>query len=187
VTAAGSFGNHDSIRLFFGLPLPASATDVLARWQARALEAAPGLRVVKPEHLHITLAFLGNRPVAELPSLREALTAANEGSEPPELTPVRYRETDHVAMLTLDDAEGRAAAIQSRLSGCLEQLGAYRPERRPWLPHVTVARYRTRPRRSPELPETGTIVPSDVALYHSVLRPDGAQYVIVEAVVLGGR
>jgi hypothetical protein len=28
--------------------------------------------------------------------------------------------------------------------------------------------------------------PSEAALYHSVLRPDGAQYEVLEAVALGG-
>jgi 2'-5' RNA ligase len=89
-------------------------------------------------------------------------------------------------MIVFDDEGGRAALLQERLSTRLERLGAYRPERRPWLPHVTVARFAERPRLRAPLPALGELSPSDAALYHSVLRPDGAQYTVLEAVSLGG-
>jgi 2'-5' RNA ligase len=89
-------------------------------------------------------------------------------------------------MIVLADDAGRANQFQQRLSEALEGIAAYRPERRPWLPHVTVARLRERPRLRPGVPSIGSFSPSDAALYHSVLRPDGAQYSIVEAVALGG-
>src|SRR6478735_8591714 len=49
-------------------------------------------------------------------------------------------------------------------------------EARPWLPHLTVARFRARPRLRLEPPPMGTFVPSDAAAYLSRLRPGGAQY-----------
>jgi 2'-5' RNA ligase len=60
-------------------------------------------------------------------------------------------------------------------------------ELRPWLPHVTVLRFRRPPRLRPELPELGEIVPSDAAAYLSRLGPKGAEYVVVESFVLGER
>lgn len=170
-------------RLFFGLPLPADAAETLARW-ASEIYAGAGARAVAPEDLHVTLAFLGRWPQAEVPQLADALRAAADGAERPLLGVSRYRETDRVGMLVLDDAEGRATGLQRRLSERLERFG-YRPERRPWLPHVTVARFRARPRLRPALPTLAPFSPSDAALYHSVLRPAGAQYVVLEAVTLG--
>lgn len=186
MNAAGTVDGSERIRLFFGLPLPAAALDPVADWQRVAFACVPRVRAVRPEHLHVTLAFLGVRPQGELPALRDALVEAAAGCAPPVLRPVGYRETDRVAMLVLADEGGRAAALQERLSGQLERLGAYRPERRPWLAHVTVARFAARPRLRPALPVLGPFSPSDAALYHSVLRPDGAQYDVIEAVVLGG-
>jgi hypothetical protein len=49
-----------------------------------------------------------------------------------------------------------------------------------------VLRFRERPRLRPALPDLGAVGPSEVALYHSVLRPTGAQYEIRESVALGG-
>jgi 2'-5' RNA ligase len=89
-------------------------------------------------------------------------------------------------MLTFDDDLGRGAALAGRLGGSLEALGLYRRESRPWLPHVTVLRFRERPRLRPQLPQLDEVVPSDAAVFISRLRRDGAQYEVFEAVPLGG-
>ena len=89
-------------------------------------------------------------------------------------------------MLVLEDAGGAAAALAERLFDGLEALGIYRREQRPWLPHVTVLRFRERPRLDPPLPDLGRVSPSEAAVYHSVLRPSGAQYEVLESVALGG-
>ena len=52
-------------------------------------------------------------------------------------------------MLTLADEAGAAARLAGRLHDELEALGVYRREARPWLPHVTVLRFRERPRLRP--------------------------------------
>lgn len=186
MSSAGSVGSDERLRLFFGLPLPPDAGDAVVRWQRRVYRDVPGVRAVPAEHLHVTLAFLGGRPCDELPALRTALREAAAGAERPVLTVVRYRETERVAMLVFDDLEGRAARLQATLSERLERLGAFAPERRPWLAHVTVARCRERSRLHPPVPELPVVSPSEAALYHSLLRPGGAQYEILEAIALGG-
>ena len=57
-------------------------------------------------------------------------------------------------------------------------------ETRPWLPHLTVLRFRERPRLCPPLPETGTFVPSGAAAYLSRLHPTGARYEVLVRVSL---
>jgi 2'-5' RNA ligase len=89
-------------------------------------------------------------------------------------------------MLVLDDLDGGATALAADVQGRLERLGAYRREGRPWLPHVTVARFRERPRLRPGPAAVRTFVPSDAAAYLSRLHPGGAQYVVLESVGLGG-
>jgi 2'-5' RNA ligase len=184
VKDAASLGRNERLRLFFGLPIPPAPAEHLAEWARRALGGRESVRLVPVAHLHVTLAFLGQRPAAELEALREALHAAGTGLPQPVLSPARYRETERVAMLVLDDLEGRAALVQKRLSARLERLGVYRPESRPWLAHVTVARLRGRLRARPELPDLPAFSPSEAALYHSILRPSGASYEILDAVRL---
>jgi 2'-5' RNA ligase len=90
-------------------------------------------------------------------------------------------------MLTFDDEDLRAAALAADLHERLAALGVYEPERRTWLPHVTVLRFRRRPRLQPALPELEPFVTSDAAAFLSRLRPDGARYEVLESVAVGGR
>jgi len=171
-------------RLFCALCLPDETIERLVGWQARELRA--GGRLVAPGNLHLTLAFLGSRPAAELPSIAGVLRGAAGHARPVRLRVRGYRETRSVAMLTFDDEGGAATALAEDLHGGLEELGVYRREARPWLAHVTVLRFRERPRLRPALPELGEVSPSDAAVFISRLRPGGAEYESVETAALGG-
>jgi 2'-5' RNA ligase len=144
-------------------------------------------RVVARGNLHVTLAFLGHRPRRELDGIAAALAGAAAAAAPIALRPRSYRETRSVGMIVCDDVAGAAGAVAVDLHGRLEALGVYEREARPWLPHVTVLRFRERPRLRPPLPDVGEASPSDAALYHSVLRSGGAQYEVLESFALGGR
>jgi 2'-5' RNA ligase len=167
--------------------LPHETAERLTAWQREALAGMPEVRPLPPEHLHLTLAFLGHRPVEELDAILRALREAAARAEPPLLSLRGYRETRSVGMLTFDDADGRAAALAIDLHERLSALGVYEPERRKWLPHVTVLRFRKRPRLQPVLPELEPFMPSDAAAFLSRLRPSGAQYEVLESMAVGGR
>jgi 2'-5' RNA ligase len=179
-----SVERRERLRLFCGLPLPDDAVSDLVAWQRRELGGVRDVRVVPPAHLHATLAFLGSRPAGEVEEILGVLREAAEASVRPVLTPIRYRETRSVGMVVFADEDGRAAALAERVWEGLERLGVYERERRKWLPHVTVLRFRRPPRLAPPPPELGPVSPSEAALYHSVLRPSGAQYEIVDSVAL---
>jgi 2'-5' RNA ligase len=187
VSAAASVEGRERIRLFCALRLPGETVGALARWQLDAFDGVPRVRILAPDHLHVTLAFLGHRPNDELDSIVAALRAAAEAAERPLLDVRSYRETRSVGMLALGDENGGAQALACDLHARLEALGVYEPERRKWLPHVTVLRFRERPRLRPPLPDLEPFMPSDAAVYLSRLRPGGAQYEVLESVPLGGR
>jgi 2'-5' RNA ligase len=182
--SSGTVAGSDRLRLFCALRLPEETIEQLVAWQAR--ELARGGRVVPRENLHVTLAFLGSRPAGDLEPVAGALREAASRARRPVLSVQGYRETRSVGMLVLDDFEERAAALADDLFGRLEALGVYRREARRWLPHLTVLRFRERPRLRPSLPDLGRFVSSDAAVYLSRLRPTGAQYEVVESVALGG-
>jgi 2'-5' RNA ligase len=187
MTSPSSLGEDEHLRLFLGLRLPDGDLDAVEAWQHEHLER---MRVVPRSHLHVTLAFLGRRPAHELPGILDALRAtAATGAGAIRLTPLRYRETPSVAMLVLDDEGGRATALADDLQRRLEDLGVYRREGRPWLPHLTVGRFRERAGLRPALGNMGTyvLVPSGASAYLSRLQRSGAQYEILETVALGGR
>ena len=184
--APASFEGDERLRLFCALRLPEPTLDGLVAWQREAL-SVPRVRPVPREHLHVTLAFLGHRPSGELERIVGALREAAERAEPPKLAVRGYRETRSVGMLTCDDEGGRATAFAANLQQRLEALGVYERDRRGWLPHVTVVRFRERPRLRAALPALEPFVPSDAAAYLSRLRPGGARYEVLETVEVGGR
>jgi 2'-5' RNA ligase len=172
----------ERLRLFLALRLPDDTLESLVAWQARQLS---GGRLAPRDNLHLTLAFLGSRPEGELQPILDLLGWAARDAEPAALEVTGYRETRSVGMLTLLDVSGAAAALAERLHGELEELGVYRRETRPWLPHVTVLRFRQRPRLRPETPELGW-VSSDAAAFLSRLHPSGALYEVLKSFRLGG-
>jgi RNA 2',3'-cyclic 3'-phosphodiesterase len=181
----GSVVGDGRLRLFLALRVPDDGVDALAGWQASELGAADAVRLVPRENLHVTLAFLGSRPAGELPAILDVLRRAAAGSAPLRLDATGYRETRSVGMLTLADESGAAAALAGRLHDDLERLGVYRREARPWLPHLTVLRFRERPGLRPEPPSLGW-VSSDAAAFLSRLHPTGARYEVHDSFRLGG-
>ena len=166
----------ERLRLFLALELPDRVTAELEEWRAQHLS---GGRPVAS--FHVTLAFLGSRPASELSGILAALRESATESAPIELEALRYRETRSVGMLVLADEGGAAGRLASGLQTRLERLGVYERESRPWLPHVTVLRFRERPRLSPPLPTVGRFSPSGAAAFLSRLRRSGAQYEVLES------
>jgi RNA 2',3'-cyclic 3'-phosphodiesterase len=185
-TLSGSVDPDERIRLFIGLRFPESTLEELERWQGDAFTDVRDVRAVPRANLHITLAFLGHRPAGELQGIAESLREAAARATRPALAIRRYRETRSVGMLVFGDEDGRAAAFAGDLHGRLEELGVYEREKRPWLPHATVVRFKRAPRLRPPLPDLGEVSPSEAAVYHSLLRRGGAQYEALETVRLGG-
>jgi 2'-5' RNA ligase len=155
----------------------------LAEWRDRLVAGHDDLRPSAAETLHLTLAFLGYRPEKEIPDIGRAVLGAVEGLPPAALRPAGVvplpRRGPRLFALDLEDEEGRAGAIQAAASGALDAGGFYRPEKRPWWPHLTLARVK-RGRRAGPLepvdPAPGPIGAPVVTLYRSTLRPQGALY-----------
>ena len=177
---------RERLRLFVALLLPDEAVSRLVEWQQRQFGGGPGLRIVPAENLHVTVAFLGGRPAADLAGIAKVVRETARGTAQPVLEPVSYRETRSVGMIVLSDQNNRATRLAERLFVGLERLRVYERERRDWLPHVTVVRFRERPRMAPPLPTLGRVMSSELAVMMSRLRPSGAQYEVLESVPLGG-
>ncbi|HEX7058989.1 MAG TPA: RNA 2',3'-cyclic phosphodiesterase [Solirubrobacterales bacterium] len=175
-------------RLFVALELPEPVREEIVAWGGVAL-VDPALRVVAPESLHITLAFLGYMPEREI----EALTAvlAETADPAPEIElgdPVPRPERGRPRLFALPVVSPDAIALQARLEEKLTAARLYEPEKRPFWPHMTVARVRregrgsSRPARVGRLPEKlpqalmQTTVCVRMTLYRSKLQPQGAQY-----------
>jgi 2'-5' RNA ligase len=185
--------SDDRLRLFCALQLPGETVHELTAWQLEHLQGGNlrDGRIVPPANLHVTLAFLGSRPAGEVPAIVGGLRAAAAAAGPVELRPLRYRESGSVGMIVLKDVTGAATALAGDLAARLERLGVYRSERRPWLPHVTVVRFKQRAGLAPEVTNIRSIHVVRSALYRSQLGRGstgngGATYEALETAALGG-
>ncbi len=175
-------------RLFVALDLPDRVKAELGEWGRTAL-ADPALRPVKPEALHITLAFLGYLPEKEIPRLVAIVEASRAPAPTIELgDPVPRPERGRSRLFALPAESLATIALQRTLEEKLVVAGLFEPEKRPFWPHVTVARVRPeghgsrRPARVTRLPgglPKGLLQPFDgvrLTLYRSQIQPQGAQY-----------
>jgi 2'-5' RNA ligase len=89
-------------------------------------------------------------------------------------------------MIVLEDVGGAATALAGELGERLERLGVYRREGRPWLPHITVLRFKERKGLDLEVANIRSIHVVRSALYRSVLAPHGVRYDALETAALGG-
>jgi 2'-5' RNA ligase len=168
----------------------------LAAW---ALTAAAGvgsrasdagsrtLRLLEPEMLHLTLCFLGNRPVHEIDAIGSTLSAwdTNLGElsvgAPLWLPPRRPQ----ALAVEIRDRAGGLTRLHETVTQAISQATAWEPERRRFRAHITVARMRARAKRArgpagadPRLPATPQLsfTPESVVLYRSWLARTGATY-----------
>jgi 2'-5' RNA ligase len=182
-------------RLFAAVDPPPEVADELSAWARSAARTgrdgeAPALRVLDPDSLHVTLLFLGERPVEEIDALGAALSDVSLGAPecrletgaPLWLPPRRPR----ALAVEIHDPDGELTALQRELARGLCEITGEQPPRR-FRAHVTVARSRAAPRRGAELPATPPLgfTVAEAVLYRSRLEPSGARYEPVARAPLG--
>lgn len=145
-------------------------------WQRKELSLHDDLRMMPT--LHLTLAFLGGVDKDRAGDVERILSGiawprAECRFKEPLFLPAHGKR--RVVALELDDPSGALRRLQGEVSAGLASEGLYEPEKRPWLPHLTVARFR-RPGHPFSL-QNVTIGPFGVVrmvLYSSHLKPGGA-------------
>ncbi|HWH44760.1 MAG TPA: RNA 2',3'-cyclic phosphodiesterase [Thermoleophilaceae bacterium] len=162
---------------------PSAARAAIAGWRDGLIAARPDLRPVGEGSLHVTLAFLGWMPERRTEEVAGAVESACRGRRPPLLEPGAVRavppKRPRLFALDLGDPRGACDALQASVVDALAAARLHHPERRPFWPHLTLARVKRGVRARP-LEEAGSppgaFVAADVVLYRSTLRPQGALY-----------
>lgn len=185
-------------RLFVALDLPDEVREGIVAWGREAL-ADPALRLVTPESLHITLAFLGYRPEKEIEQIAEVVReSAGPAPWVELLDPVQRPPRGRARLYALPALSPGTEALQAGVEQGLVEHGFYEPEKRPFWPHVTVARVRPEARgsrRPAVVSEAPGAIPGELAeprlavrmaLYRSELQSTGARYVPLAQVKLSG-
>jgi RNA 2',3'-cyclic 3'-phosphodiesterase len=175
-------------RMFIALDLPEALRAEIVAWGRRELRD-PALRVVPAQSLHITLAFLGYMAERQV----EPLSWIVAGLESPAPTielgdPVAKPTLKRARLFALPAESPGAVALQAELEEKLVAERLFKPEKRPFWPHVTVARVKSKGRgsRAPQRVEkTPGWLPEELSrparavrlrLYRSELNPTGARY-----------
>ncbi|MHB9112396.1 MAG: RNA 2',3'-cyclic phosphodiesterase [Thermoleophilia bacterium] len=186
----GGQRQEPSYRLFVAVEIPAEAIRCLVGWQQDHLAADRALRLTPADQLHITLAFLGQKDenereqaaaqMDELESLRAFEVTAER------LVGLPNGRSPRVIAVDCMEPTGRLAALHDELAAGLAAKGLYKPGKKGFFPHVTVARARGRSRLdlSEIHPEPVKFTAVRVSLYNSILKASGALHEALKTVQL---
>jgi len=189
------------VRMFVALDMPDAFLDGFVAWQEQAFAGRRDLRLVPRYSLHVTLVFLGYQFERDIERIAEASFATATPAfelRPQELVEVPPRRPRLYAV-GLDDTGEALGGWQAGLSERLREGGFYEPEKRPFWPHLTAARFKKTERHhaggrgrsggrgatQPEQPDPLPELPEELqepfragrlTLYQSTLKPQGAVY-----------
>jgi len=185
------------VRLFVALDLPEEVAHEVGRRATEARRELPQARWVRPEALHLTLAFLGEQSADVLPTLDEHLAPAFVAVAPFEMRlhhggtfpPQRPARVAWIGVEAGDPLKDLARRVQ----GALQRAVSFQPDRRGFAAHLTMARckqpWRRRDIERFERHFRGFVgdafLVTEGVLYESTLSPDGARYRAIRRFPLG--
>ncbi|HEU4488293.1 MAG TPA: RNA 2',3'-cyclic phosphodiesterase [Actinomycetota bacterium] len=180
-----------TLRLFFAVEVPAELLELVRAKSAGLRSKWPEARWTTPENQHLTLKFLGATSSDDLDNLVQtgaAVARSHAAAEVAltELGAFPSARRARVLWLGISDPAGVLHGLAAGLSSACESLG-YRPEARPYVPHLTLARFKTPVRLGSELTlelSEALFEVSEVGLWRSHLSPKGARYELLESLPL---
>lgn len=155
------------------------------------------LKPVAPENIHVTLKFLGDQPEDLIPMIEKTLEKLSEPLFPFEVECARMGAfpgpgRPRIIWAGLDEESAEVLGLlQKALERDLEELGVER-EHRPFHPHVTLARVKSR--AAPDFGEIlkpyeavsfGRSFIKDLVLFESHLGEKGPRYEVLHRFSLG--
>ena len=189
------------MRCFIAIELPDELKRELGRLEAQLQSGgASQVKWVDPAGIHLTLKFLGNVSADRLDGIAAAMEAATRGITSfglklKELGVFPNSKRVQVVWVGVSGDLDALSRLQQRTEANLAPLG-FAPEKRPFVPHLTLARVRDqatpieRQRLGQLIADTGfeskqTIEVNAVSLIKSQLTPQGAIYSRISSVELG--
>ncbi len=173
------------MRVFLGLELPTHIRSQLVLQQF----LLPVKRKLPPENFHITLVFLGNAQMAQLEALDEALSRLDVADFELRLEGLGlYGKGSPHNLHACVTPVPQLLALPRKLMHLARGAG-FTPEARRYNPHVTLSYLRPGSFNQAELEtavardmgfRSDAFTVSEIALFRSHLRPDGAEYDVLE-------
>jgi len=177
-------------RAFVAIELDAPLRKAIGDLQDGLRPRLGGIRLVRPEGIHLTLRFLGDTSPAQVETLRPRLAEAAALCPPAEarvagLGTFPERGSPRVLWLGLE-APQPVLDLQLSCERAARAAG-FEKEARPFRAHLTLGRWRERVAR-PDLPsaDLGAARLDTLVLFRSDLSPGGAVYTPLAQFPLGG-
>lgn len=146
---------------------------------AELAQQVAGARRIKPANLHLTLAFLGATPGERLLCLQEALQALTVPSLTLKLDCLGYWPRPRILWLGTSRTPPALTALVADLEQRLKDCG-FSLERRPFRPHITLARRFSGPVPVVQPPHEFLSWHIDkVTLVESLNKADGVHYQVL--------
>ncbi|MBL8482463.1 MAG: RNA 2',3'-cyclic phosphodiesterase [Rhodocyclaceae bacterium] len=128
----------ERLRVYFALWPPAEVAAQLGAWQ-QVLHAALGGRIMRPDGLHVTLAFVGDIAAPRLPELLEIGARAGAPAASLCLDQAGAWRHNRIGWAGTRAVPPALAGLAAALADALRGAG-FSVESRPWVPHVTLLR-----------------------------------------------
>ena len=173
-----SSSRPETQRLFFALWPPAELSRELYRLGGNALRDGTGRRVV-PEHIHLTLAFLGSVDASFRECAEQAASAVHSESFTLFLEQVGYWPKSGILWAGPERTPQSLLHLVQELNAGLAGCG-HEAEKRPYAAHVTLAR-KARPRLAIHSMESRAWEINRFHLVQSHTHADGARYEILRS------
>jgi 2'-5' RNA ligase len=179
----------ERLRAFVALELDARLRQAIGELQARFAGLA-GLRLVRPEGVHLTLRFLGWSSRAQLEAIAPGIASAAAACPPFEARVGglgTFPERGAPRVLWLGVELPPSVLELQRACERAAQAAGFSAEDRPFAPHLTLGRFRERVRRPALEPvDLGVTRIDSLALFQSETRAGGAVYTPLLQLALGG-
>jgi 2'-5' RNA ligase len=186
----------DKIRTFIAIPLSDTIRRTIAQVQRELAEPLPDIRWVRPETIHLTLAFLGDISQESLDKIGNSMLSIGRSFAPFEvrigdLGAFPSRSRPRVIWIGVERC-APLMGLQAALAGTLADLGLP-GEDRPYTPHLTLGRSRRLDPAAGRILETradlpiGSLTVDRMVLFESRLQPGGAVHLPRQTIVLDKR
>lgn len=135
----------DTLRTFIAVPLSEAVRTYLAEYQAY-LRTSDAIKWVETANLHVTLRFLGDTPIGDLPAITAALRETAAALSPfsiviGELGFFPNRRSPRVIWIGVKEGKDALLSLHQQVEAALQKAG-FPPGQGRFTPHVTLGRVR---------------------------------------------
>jgi len=188
------------IRSFLAFELPSEITDFLSRLSAEMRRSRLDVRWVEATNIHLTVVFLGDIAIKDIPSIGEAAGSVCKDHQSFQMVlkgmgVFASKRDPRVLWIGLEGGLERMSLFRDDLQRKLAPFGI-KTENRPFRPHLTLGRFRKGAKASAELDALLTryhglssrpFTLAELVFFRSDLKPGGARYTKLNAWPLVGQ